>query len=166
MIKHKQFKYACRHCEHEALTSKIITVPKLAQLIPGSMASSETLSAVVTAKYCDALPLYHLVDIFERGCLIISRGTLANWCIKAGILIKTLVKAMQRHLLSVHNLFADERRVQVLDEGENPRNSQMRVYRSNEVSKQVVVIYDYQAGRSCARTEDLLAGYQGYLQCL
>ncbi len=166
VIKHKQFKYACRGCEHEKLTSQIITVPKPKQPIPGSVASPEALAAVVTAKYCDALPLYRLVDIFERGGLSLSRGTLANWCIKAGNLIKPLVKAMQQHLLNEHSLCADETRVQVLDEGENPSsNSQMWVYRSNEVSKQPVVIYDYQAGRSRACAEEFLVGYQGYLQC-
>ena len=166
VLKHKQFKYACRDCEHEQLTSKIITAPKPKQPIPGSIASPEALSAVVTAKYCDALPLYRLVDIFGRGGLSLSRGTLANWCIKAGILIKPLVKAMQRHLLNEYSLCADETRVQVLDEGDNPSsNSQMWVYRSNEVSKQPVVIYDYQAGRSRACAEEFLAGYQGYLQC-
>jgi len=166
VLKHKQFKYACRGCEHEQLTSKIITAPKPKQPIPGSIASPEALSAVVTAKYCDALPLYRLVDIFGRGGLNISRGTLANWCIKAGIILKPLVKSMQQHLLNEYSLCADETRVQVLDEGDNPSsNSQMWVYRSNEVSKQPVVIYDYQAGRSRACAEEFLSGYQGYLQC-
>jgi hypothetical protein len=46
---------------------------------------------------------------------------------------------MQRHLLCGHRLCADETRVQVLDEGDNPNsNSQIWVYRSNEVSKQPV----------------------------
>jgi len=166
VLKHKQFKYACRECEHEQLSNKIITAPKPKQPIPGSIASPEALAAVVTAKYCDALPLYRLVDIFKRGGLALSRGTLANWCIKSGNLIKPLVKAMQRHLLSEHSLCADETRVQVLDEGKNPSSqSQMWVYRSNEVSKEPVVIYDYQAGRSRACAEEFLAGYQGYLQC-
>lgn len=166
VIKHKQFKYACRLCEHNELSSKIITAPKPIQPIPGSIASPEALAAVVTAKYCDALPLYRQVGIFERGGLTLSRGTLANWCIKAGVIIKPLVKAMQRHLLSEHSLCADETRVQVLDEGENPSsNSQMWVYRSNEVSEQPVVIYDYQAGRSRSCAEEFLSGYQGYLQC-
>jgi transposase len=131
VLKHKQFKYACRECEHEQLSNKIITAPKPKQPIPGSIASPEALAAVVTAKYCDALPLYRLVDIFKRGGLALSRGTLANWCIKSGNLIKPLVKAMQRHLLSEHSLCADETRVQVLDEGKNPSSqSQMWVYRS------------------------------------
>ncbi len=166
MIKHKQFKYTCRGCEHEKLTSQIITASKPSQPIPGSVASPEALAAVVTAKYCDALPLYRLVDIFERGGLSLSRGTLANWCIKTGNLIKPLVKAMQRHLFNEHSLCADEMRMQVLDEGENTSsNSRMWVYRSNEVSKQPVVIYDYQTGRIRRCAEEFLAGYQGYLQC-
>jgi transposase len=110
--------------------------------------------------------LYRLVDIFERGGLNISRGTLVNGCNKAGNLIKPLVKAMQRHLLGEHSLCADETRVQVLDEGENPSsNSQIWVYRSNEVSKQPVVIYDYQTGHSRTCAEAFLGDYQGYLQC-
>lgn len=166
VIKHKQFKYACRHCEHEQLTSKIITAPKPAQPIPGSIASPEALAAVVTGKYCDALPLYRFVEILGRGGLDLSRGTLANWCIKAGILIKPLVRAMQRHLLSEHSLCADETRTQVLDEGDNPSsNSYMWVYRSNDVSQSPVVIYDYQAGRSRACAKTFLGEYQGYLQC-
>jgi transposase len=67
VIKHKQFKYACKHCKHEELSCKIITEPKPAQPIPGSIASPEALAAVVTAKYCDAVPLYRLVDIFEAA---------------------------------------------------------------------------------------------------
>lgn len=167
VIKHKQFKYACRHCEHNEVSSKIITAPKPTQPIPGSIASPEALAAVVTAKYCDALPLYRQVDIFERGGLAISRGTLANWCIKAGVIIQPLVEAMQRHLLNEHSLCADETYVQVLDEPDKSASSKsyMWVYRSNEVSEQPVVIYDYQAGRSRACAEEFLSGYQGYLQC-
>ena len=69
-------------------------------------------------------------------------------------------------MLGEHSLCADETRVQVLDEGENTSsNSQMWVYRSNEVSKEPVVIYDYQAGRSRACAEAFLGDYQGNLQC-
>ena len=166
VIKHKQFKYACRSCEHEKLSSKIMTAPKPAQPIPGSIASPEAIAAVVTAKYCDALPLYRQVDIFERGGLRLSRSTLANWCIHAGDIIHPLVEAMRRHLLKEHSLCADETHVQVLDEGKSPSSkSYMWVYRSHENSQQPVVIYDYQAGRSRACAQAFLAGYQGYLQC-
>jgi transposase len=90
------------------------------QPIPRSIASPESLAAVVAWKYCDALPLYRQVDIFERDGLNLSRGTLAKWWIKAGLIIKPLIEAMQCHLLAEHSLCADETRVQVLDEGDNP----------------------------------------------
>ena len=167
VLKHKQYKYACRHCEHSEIKNQIITASKPKQPIPGSIASPEALAAVVTAKYCDALPLYRQVEIFKRGGLTLSRGTLANWCIKAGLLIKPLVETMRRHLLMQHSLCADETRVQVLDEPDKAASSQsyMWVYRSNEISSEPVVIYDYQAGRSRACLKEFLQDYEGYLQC-
>lgn len=167
VIKHKQFKYACRQCEHTEIKNKIITASKPKQPIPGSIASSEALAAVVTAKYCDALPLYRQVEIFKRGGLTLSRSTLANWCIKSGALLKPLVTAMRRHLIMQHSLCADETRVQVLDEPDKAATSQsyMWVYRSNEMSKQPAVIYDYQPGRSRASLKAFLQGFEGHLQC-
>jgi transposase len=86
----------------------MISASRPVQSIPRSIASPEGLAAVVTGKYCDALPLYRQVDIFKRGGLSLSCGTLANWCIKAGMIIKPLVTAMQRHFLGEHSLCADE----------------------------------------------------------
>ena len=55
----------------------------------------------------------------------------------------------------------------VLDEPDKSATSQsyMWVYRSNEVSKQPVVIYDYQPGRSRKSLTSFLQGFEGYLQC-
>lgn len=74
---------------------------------------------------------------------------------------------MQRYLLAQHSLCADETRVQVLDEPDKKATSQsyMWVYRSNEMSEQPLVIYNYQAGRSRACLKEFLGDYQGYLQC-
>lgn len=167
VIKHKQLKYACRECEHTQIKNKVVTASKPKQPIPRSIASPEALAAVVTAKYCDALPLYRQVEIFKRGGLDLSRGTLANWCVKSGAILKPLVKAMQQHLVTQHSLCADETCVQVLDEPDKSPASQsyMWVYRSNEVSKQPVVIYDYQPGRSRKSLTSFLQGFKGYLQC-
>jgi transposase len=137
VIKHKQFKYACRSCKHEKLSSKIMTAPKPAQPIPGSIASPQAVVSVVTAKYCDAMLLYGLVDIFERGGLRLSRSVLANWYIHAGDIIQLLVEAMRRHLLKEYSLCADETHIQVLDEGKSPSSKlYVWVYRSHETSQQ------------------------------
>jgi len=167
VIKHKQTKYACRECETTSTSTTIITAPKPAQPIPQSIASPEALAAVVTAKYCDALPLYRLTDIFNRGGLDISRGTLANWCIASGKLMTPLIAAMKLHLLAQSTLCADETTVQVLDEPgrDATQKSYMWVYRSNEFSHNPVVIYDYQPSRARSCPEAFLASYAGYLQC-
>jgi len=74
---------------------------------------------------------------------------------------------LQRYLLAQHSLCADETRVQALDESGKKATSQsyMWVYRSNEMGEQLLVIYDYQAGRSRACLKEFLGDYQGYLQC-
>ncbi len=59
VIKHQQFKYACRECEHTQVTNKVVTASKPKQPIPRSIASAETLAAVVilnTAMH------YHCID--------------------------------------------------------------------------------------------------------
>lgn len=167
VIRHRQTKYACRHCEQTAERCQVVTAPKPAQPLPQSIASPEALAAVVTAKYCDALPLYRQTDILARGGLEISRSTLANWCIKAGELLAPLRQAMQRHLLKQRVLCADETRVQVLDEPERAATAQsyMWVYRSGQYSEQPVVLYDYQPGRGKEYPAAFLKGYSGYLQC-
>ena len=120
-------------------------MPKPKQPISVSIANPEALAAFVTAKYYDTLPLYRLVDIFGRGYLRLSRCTLAIWCIKAVIIIKLLVS---NNTCLVSIAYARTKRVYKC--GNPSSKSPMWVYRSNEVSKQVVVIYDYQAGRACA----------------
>lgn len=167
VIKHRCTKYACRHCENTMTGSKIISATKPNQPIPGSIASPEALAAVVTSKYCDALPLNRQTDILKRVGLEISRSTLANWCIKASTLIEPIIDLYQQHLLAGNVICADETTVQVLDEPDRKaqQKSYMWVYRSGQFAQHPVVIYDYQPGRGHEHPEAFLAGYTEYLQC-
>jgi transposase len=167
VIKHRCTKYACRHCEKTATSSKIIRASKPNQPIPGSIASPDALAAVVTAKYCDALPLNRQVDILKRVGFDISRSTLANWCIKASTLAKPIIDLYQQHLLLENVVCADETTVQVLDEPDRKaqQKSYMWVYRSGQFALQPVVIYDYQMSRGHEHPKAFLSGYNGYLQC-
>ena len=167
VIRHQQTKYACRSCEQTQTKSQIITASKPAQPIPGSVASPQALAAVVTAKYCDALPLYRQEDILKRGGLSISRTTLANWCIKAGQIVEPMVACFKQNLLASTVASADETTVQVLDEPgkEASSKSYMWVYRSGVFNAQPVVVYDYQPGRSHEYPKQFLQGFSGALQC-
>ncbi|MDE1268568.1 IS66 family transposase, partial [Vibrio aestuarianus] len=165
VIRHERTKYACRQCEHTEISSKIVTAPKPASMIPKSIGSPETFAAIVTAKYVDALPLYRQVDILKRGDIDISRGTLANWCVQLGSKVEVIIDQMKARLLSESLICADETTVQVLSEPEKTAQSQsyMWVYRSGEFHTTPVVIYDYQPSRSANCVKTFLGDYSGYL---
>jgi len=167
VIKHRCTKYACRHCENTTTSSKIISASKPKQPIPGSIASCDALAAVVTSKYCDALPLNRQTDILKRVGFDISRSTLANWCIKASELAAPMIDLYRQHLLLENVVCADETTVQVLDEPDRKaqQKSYMWVYRSGQFAQHPVVIYDYQPGRGHEYPKAFLAGYSGDLQC-
>lgn len=165
VIRHERTKYACRQCEKTQTTSKIITAPKPASMIPKSIGSADAFAAIVTAKYVDALPLYRQVDILNRSGIDISRSTLANWCIQLGSKSQMIIDAMKNKLLQEGIICADETTVQVLREEDRAAQlkSYMWVYRSGEFTDSPVVIYDYQPSRAAACAKEFLGHYNGYL---
>ncbi|WP_407330988.1 IS66 family transposase [Enterovibrio sp. 27052020O] len=165
VIRHERTKYACRQCEQTAETSKVITAPKPASMIPKSLGSAEAFAAVVTAKYVDALPLYRQVDILNRSGIDISRATLANWCVQLGSKVQVIIDTMKAQLLQESLICADETTVQVLREEDRQAQSKsyMWVYRSGEYTEHPVVIYAYQPSRAGACVREFLGDYTGYL---
>jgi len=163
VLQHVRFKYACRQCDRHGESSKIVTSPMPAQPIPGSNASPGTVATVLTAKYADGMPLYRQHDWLLRGDVDVARGTLAQWCIKAGVLLTPLYAALHRELLTNPFIHGDETTVQVLLEaGRKAENtSYMWVYRSAIDSERPVVLFEYQPGRGHEHPERFLAGYSG-----
>jgi transposase len=125
-LQHVRFKYACRQCDRHGESSKIVASPMPAQPIPGSNASPGTLATVLTAKYADGMPLYRQHAALLRGEVDIARGTLASWCIKAGMLLKPLYEAMRPILMAEPLIHGDETTVQVLKE--DGRKAQSKSY--------------------------------------
>lgn len=72
-IEQVRLKYACRHCEHNALNPHIELADKPIQPVEKGMAGPGLLAYVVTAKYADYLPLYRLENIFARNGFEIDR---------------------------------------------------------------------------------------------
>lgn len=165
VLQHVRFKYACRQCDRHGESSKIVTSPMPPQPLPGSNASAGTVATVLTAKYADGMPLYRQHDWLLRGEVDVARGTLAQWCIKAGVLLKPLYAALQRELLNAPFIHGDETTVQVLKEaGRKAQNtSYMWVYRSAAGSARPVVLFEYQPGRGHEHPQRFLKGYAGTL---
>ena len=167
VLQHVKLKYGCRGCEDGITTAM---TPK--QPIPGSIASPNTLAYVVTAKYCDALPLYRQSVIFGRIGVDISRSTLSHWMMRSAEVLQPLYQAMYRQLLSEPILHADETTTQVLDEPDKAAQTKSYMWLyctgtdtpvANNPFKNIV-LYEYQPGRSGCYPANFLLNYTGYLQ--
>jgi transposase len=84
-VEHVQTVYSCRDCEKNSdgeLAVPMVKASVPAPVIQGSAIASPSLVAfILSNKYVLALPLRRQEQEFERQDIIISRQTMANWCI-------------------------------------------------------------------------------------
>ena len=160
VLEHVKLKYACKACEETIKTAS----PK--QPIPKSIASAGLLAHVLVSKFKDHLPLYRQESIFQRMGVDIARNTLAHWVIKSGELLLPLYKLLQDNIINYDIAYADETRVQVLNEpGRNPEaQSYMWCFIGGSPDKRSV-IYHYDPGRAHTIVETVLDDFTGYLHC-
>jgi len=77
-------------------------------VIPRCPADESLLAFVLTSKFADHLPLYRLVEIFERSKIKISRQTLSNWVLTLGSALAPVYDAMKERVLESGVVFVDE----------------------------------------------------------
>ena len=159
VIRHICKKYAC-DCGQCIKTASLPTQP-----IPKSLASPGLLAHVTVSKYQDALPLYRQERILQRIGVDIPRATLANWMIRAGLLIQPLINLLRDQLLGYDIVQMDETTVQVLKEAGKTAQSKSYLWvQRGGPPNHPIVLYDYDSSRSGSVPTRLLSGYDGYLQ--
>ena len=109
VVVHVRPKYACRRWKDGF---KRASLP----LIPSSIATAGLLPWVVTGKFLDRMPLYHLEEVFERLRVDVSLTTGAARMIRAAELLTPLSRALHGALLRIDILQVDDTTVQVLKE--------------------------------------------------
>lgn len=112
VIRHVRPKLACAACD------VIIQAAAPSRPIARGMAGPGLLAHVLVAKYCDHLPLYRQSGIYAREGVELERSTLAGWVGQCNVLLRPLVAALQKHVLSGQKLHADDTPVPVLAPGE------------------------------------------------
>lgn len=159
VLHHKRLKYACPCCEKH-----IVTATKPAQAIEKSIASPGLLAHIAMQKYVDALPLYRQTEIFRRIGVEMDRTTLANWMVRCGQLVQPLINLLHERMLEQTILYADETRVQVLNETGRAAETQsfMWVLRSTQLTC-AAVLYRYEPTRSGKAAVELLHDFKGAL---
>lgn len=138
------------------------------ELIQNSIATASLVSAIINAKYVNAVPLYRQEQEYKRNEVHISRQTMANWCIlSAERYLSLVVERMKQELQSSHVIHADETPVTVLKDGrEGIHKNYMWVYRSGELCKaRQVILYDYQKTRKADHPKEMLSSFEGKLVC-
>ena len=69
---------------------------------------------VVTAKFCDHLPLYRQSEIYGREGVELDRSALAKWVGDANQLLQPLVEVLRRYVMAADKLHGDDTPVPVL----------------------------------------------------
>lgn len=127
------------------------------------MAGEGLLAQIIIDKYVDHLPLYRQMQRFERADVKLAYSTLTDWVSGTCSLIAPLFEALNAEVLQRSYLHADETPIKVMDKdkkGETHRGYYW-VYQ-NSLDK--IVLFGYREGRGREGPEEILKGFQGYLQ--
>jgi transposase len=97
--------------------SRIVQEPAPSRPIDRGLAGPGLLAHVLVSKYADHLPLYRQSEIYQREGVELDRSTLADWVGGASRMVRPLVAALQRYVLSAEKLRGDDVPVPVLEPG-------------------------------------------------
>jgi transposase len=144
--------------------SNIKVAPLPQELLPKSMASSSLIAYIITAKFCDALPLYRQEKIFKRVSADITRQSMARWLIKVSEKVIPLYNLLQEKMLDGDYLQMDETVIQVLKEKNKKATSKSYMWVRHRPGDQPILLFDYDPTRKNEVPVRLLEGFKGYLQ--
>ncbi|GAA4325330.1 IS66-like element ISEc8 family transposase [Pigmentiphaga soli] len=111
VVRHVRPKLACGRCD------VIVQAAAPGRPIARGLAGPGLLAQVLVSKYCDHQPLYRQSAIYDRHGVTLSRSTLADWVAGSSRLLRPLVAALQRHVMSGEKIHADDTPVPVLAPG-------------------------------------------------
>ncbi len=162
VVRHVQPRFVCKGCDKE-ITAAMPSLPvERGKPGPGLVAH------VLTAKYCDHLPLYRQSEIYAREGVELARSTMADWVGKASALMAPLIEALRDYVLAGDRLHGDDTPVPVLHPGKGKTKTGRlwtyvrdgRPYGSNTPP---AVCYFYSPDRKGDHPRDHLKAFQGVL---
>jgi transposase len=163
VVRHVRAKFSCRTCE------TITQAPAPSLPIRRGRASAALLAHVLTAKFCDHLPLYRQSEIYARAGVALERSTLADWVGQVFALLRPLIDALERHVMAADRLYADDTTVPVLAPGSGKtKTGRLWAYLRDERpyggTGPPAVRYHYSPDRRADHPRSHLASFRGVLQ--
>jgi transposase len=157
VLEHVRPKYACKCCQEGVVIAALPPMP-----IEKGRPGPGLLAFVLTAKYCDHLPLYRLENIFARQGLEIARSTLCGWIASVYELLTPIFDELRRSVLSSRVLHGDDTPVLCLENslGGGRKQGYLWVY----VGDRDEVVYDFTLSRGRDGPNQFLREWKGKLQ--
>ena len=123
------------------------------------------LAHILVSKYVDHLPFYRQIQMFKRDFgWNPAQSTMGDWMASCCQLLEPLYNTLKQKILDADYIQADESPIKVLDSDKKGKAHQgyQWVYH-DPVGK--LVLFNYRKGRGQNGPKELLAHYNGYLQC-
>jgi transposase len=159
-IQHVRKKYACAACDASGDGARVASAARPASAIDKGLAGPGLLSYIVTSKFADYLPLYHLEDIFERQGFEISRSTQSIWCGDTADLIEPLYHLMADRTRMSHLVATDDTTFP-MQAKDKVANARMWVYVGDD--QHPYNIFDFTLDRGRDGPMSFLANYSGVM---
>ena len=163
LVRHVRPKFACGRCE------AIVQAPAPSRPIMGGLPGPGLLAHVLTAKYCDHLPLYRQSAIYAREGVRLERSTLADWVSATADLLAPLVQVLSRYVRAGEKIHADDTPLPVLAPGRGrTRTGRLWVYvrddRPAAGTAAPAVWFAYSPDRRGAHPQEHLRDFSGIVQ--
>jgi transposase len=163
VIRHVRPKLACPACE------RIVQVEAPSRPLLRSYAGPGLLAHILTAKYCDHLPLYRQSMIYAREGVELERSTMAEWVGGCFELLNPLLEALTRYVMGAGKLHADDTPVPVLDPGRGrTKTGRLWTYvrddRPADSDEPAAVVFHYSPDRRGEHPKEHLKPFTGILQ--
>lgn len=131
------------------------------------------LAHILVSKYVDHLPFYRQIQMFKRDFgWEPAQSTLSDWMASCCQLLEPLYNTLKQKILASHYIQADESPIKVLDSDKTcaePSRSKGKAHQGYQWvyhdPVQKLVLFNYRKGRGQNGPKELLAHYNGYLQC-
>ena len=150
-------RFRCSDCMNRSVEKPLPPRP-----IENGRPSPSLLAYIVVSKYVDHLPLYRQEQIFKRIGYALSRRTMDGWLGALADLLRPIVTALERQLLSSDYLQIDETTMRYLAEEKKGKSQQGYLWAITRPREEIV--YHFTESRSAKHPHRFLAGYRGYLQ--
>jgi transposase len=158
--------YACQHCHPEQVPAeqRLQTAgPAQVGPIPKGLCGPGLLAHVITAKFCDHLPLHRIAGQLARSGVAVAAATLGDWMAQAAQLLEPLYALMVERLLWSRVIHGDDTFVKLRVLGSN-RTAKSHLWAYIGDLDYPYVLFDFTADYTGAGPQRFLQGYKGYLQ--